>query len=51
MFLPYGILRYKDDPRFAAFCRMVGLPPAVGGQAADMICERRVSTITAETWY
>jgi len=20
------ILRYKDDPRFAAFCRKVGLP-------------------------
>lgn len=21
------ILRFKDDPRFAAFCRKVGLPP------------------------
>jgi hypothetical protein len=26
------ILRYKDDPRFAAFCRKVGLP--VPGEAA-----------------
>jgi hypothetical protein len=26
--LLYGtfIMRYKDDPRFAAFCRKVGLP-------------------------
>jgi hypothetical protein len=26
------ILRYKDDPRFAAFCRKVGLP--VPGEAS-----------------
>jgi len=27
------ILRYKDDPRFAAFCRKVGLPvPAEGAR-------------------
>ena len=26
------ILRYKDDPRFAAFCRKVGLP--VHGEAS-----------------
>jgi hypothetical protein len=25
LFDPF-ILRYKDDPRFAAFCRKVGLP-------------------------
>jgi hypothetical protein len=28
------ILRYKDDPRFAAFCRKVGLP-VPGDAAAD----------------
>ena len=28
------ILRYKDDPRFAAFCRKVGLP-VPGGAAGD----------------
>ena len=31
LFDPF-ITRYKDDPRFAAFCRKVGLP--VPGQAA-----------------
>ncbi len=30
------ILRYKDDPRFSAYCRKVGLPvPAVNGAASD----------------
>ncbi|MGA9335132.1 MAG: tetratricopeptide repeat protein [Rudaea sp.] len=30
------ILRYKDDPRFAAYCRTVGLPvPAANGAASD----------------
>ena len=30
------ILRYKEDPRFAAYCRKVGLPvPAVSGTASD----------------
>ena len=31
LFDPF-ILRYKDDPRFAAFCRKVGLP--VPGEAS-----------------
>ena len=31
LFDPF-ILRYKDDPRFAAFCRKVGLP--MPGEAA-----------------
>jgi hypothetical protein len=29
------ILRYKDDPRFAAFCRKVGLP--VPGETSAQI--------------
>ncbi len=30
------ILRYKDDPRFAAYCRKTGLPvPAVNGAPSD----------------
>jgi len=27
------ILRYKDDPRFAAFCRKVGLPTTTDARA------------------
>jgi hypothetical protein len=27
------ILRYKDDPRFAAFCRKVGLPTTTDAKA------------------
>jgi TolB-like protein/Tfp pilus assembly protein PilF len=30
------ILRYKDDPRFSAFCRKVGLPTPSGVAAPDM---------------
>jgi hypothetical protein len=41
LFDPF-ILRYRDDPRFAAFCRKVGLP--VPGEAA-----RHVSSTASRT--
>jgi hypothetical protein len=34
LFDPF-LLRYKDDPRFAAFCRKVGLPPPTGTASRD----------------
>jgi adenylate cyclase len=38
LFDPF-ILRYKDDPRFAAFCRKAGLP--VGGEASELNAAQR----------
>jgi hypothetical protein len=41
LFDPF-ILRYKDDPRFAAFCRKVGLP--VPGERGPRPAELPLST-------